>query len=287
MASRTPRTLPTTRPLTNLGDSAAGANGRSGQVLHDQHPRRLPTASSSRTPKNAQRPLARSADRVALPPEPERRASGRWAGRRVAVRAQEPDAPFGPPVLSAGTERLGRRTYRTPSVRVSLAALYRPVSCRIGLADSCRGSPCRACAAPRSAAPLHPDPRREMACRSRRKASSFTGWTESSKTFPNKAPPYSRGMRCDLLPTGTRRSLRDIAHWQPARGRIPVRLPASQGPGGDPNAAALATPPGPSRTYGMSAGGASGGSGQVLYDRHRHRITAIVSAGWLVVDSID
>jgi hypothetical protein len=58
----------------------------------------------------------------------------------------------------AGTERL-EANLSNPVSGVSLAALYRPVSCRIGLADSCRGSPCRASAAPRSAAPLHPHPR--------------------------------------------------------------------------------------------------------------------------------
>src|SRR5829696_633419 len=34
-----------------------------------------------------------------------------------------------------------------------------------------------------------------MACRSRRKASSFTGWTGSSKTFPDKAHRTAEG--CD------------------------------------------------------------------------------------------
>jgi hypothetical protein len=50
----------------------------------------------------------------------------------------------------------------------------------------------------------------------------------------------------------------------------------SLGPGGDPNVRAL-TRPGPSRTYVRSAGGASGPTGQVLYNQGG-RLVGVVGA---------
>jgi hypothetical protein len=112
-------------------------------------------------------------------------------------------------------DRLGpnglRRAFE-PRQWVSLAALDRPVPCRRGAADSCRGSPRRASAAPRSAAPLPlPRPRQRL------HAEVGVGPVHSQvgQSCPQRfrqSPPYNRGMGCALLPTGTSRSLRDIVH---------------------------------------------------------------------------
>jgi hypothetical protein len=60
--------------------------------------------------------------------------------------------------------------------------------------------------------------------------------------------------------------------------------------GCDPNAKVLATPPGPSPTYGVSAGRASSPTRQVIYDQHRRLIRVVITdtsgAGVAAVDEI-
>jgi hypothetical protein len=57
-----------------------------------------------------------------------------------------------------------------------------------------------------------------------------------------------------------------------------MRLRFPLGPGGDPNASALATPAGPKQTYEVS-GGATGPTGQVIHDPARRFVAVIVTDG--------
>jgi hypothetical protein len=49
------------------------------------------------------------------------------------------------------------------------------------------------------------------------------------------------------------------------------------GPSGDPNARALATPPGPLRIYETTTRGARRSSGQVLNDQHRSLVGVVIA----------
>jgi hypothetical protein len=141
-----------------------------------------------------------------------------YVGGNRMVQGKKP--PSGALPLESARNQTARTSVSNYRQWVSLAAFDGPVPCgRTMGADACRGSPRRASVAPRSAVslPLHPRQRLHA------EVGVAPVHSQVEKSCPQRfqqSPPYSRGTRYPLLPTGTSRSLRDITPGSPLVGEV-------------------------------------------------------------------